>query len=104
MRAHTLLGGFVAALLLAVSPLTASAQTTPDAPAGRPAAIIDLATDEGLRLVKGTWRYSDVQIVEVDHRAPGPDLRPSGLPNHAYDISPHAGAAHFDDSAWAVLP
>ena len=101
---RTLLAGGVAALMLTVSPPMAAAQTTPDAPFGRPAAIINLATDEGVRLVKGQWRYSDVKIIEVEHRAPGPDLRPSGPPNRAYDISPHAGASEFDDSAWAVLP
>ena len=104
MQARTLLDGAVAALMLTVSPPMAAAQITQDAPAGRPAAIINLATDEGVRLVKGQWRYSDVKIVEVEHRAAGPDLRPSGPPNRAYDISPHAGAADFDDSAWAVLP
>ena len=104
MRAQTLLGGAVAALLLTVNPPVAAPQTTADAPFGRPAAIINLATDEGVRLVKGQWRYSDIKIVEVEHRAPGPDLRPSGPPNRTYDISPHAGAADFNDSAWAVLP
>ncbi len=104
MRARALLSGAAAVLVLAGSPFGATAQITPDAPAGRPAAIIDLATDEGVRLVKGQWRYSDVKIVEVEHRGPGPDLRPSGPPNRTYDIVPHAGAADFDDSAWPVLP
>lgn len=96
----------VVAIALAVigGPLGAPAQVTPDAPAGRPAAIVDLATDEGVRLVQGQWRYSDVGIVEVEHRAPGVDLRPSGPPNRTYDITPHAGAADFDDAAWEVLP
>lgn len=104
MRARAPLVGAVAALVLTTTPFGAAAQITQDAPAGRPAAIINLATEEGVRLVKGQWRYSDVTIVEVAHRAPGPDLRPSGPPNQTYDITPHAGAADFDDSAWAVLP
>ena len=104
MRARALLGGAVAVLLLTAVPLEAPAQITQDAPGGKPGAIINLATDEGVRLVKGQWRYSDVKIVEIEHRAPGPDLRPSGPPNRTYDITPHAGAADFDDSAWAVLP
>src|SRR5574341_1191033 len=78
----------------------AAAQTipavTPDAPARRPAAIINLATEEGVRLVQGQWRYSDTKIIEVDHRGPGPDLRPSGVPNRTYNITPLAGAADFD--------
>ena len=98
------LGGAVAALALAASPLAAVAQVTQDAPARRPEAIIDLATEEGVRLVQGQWRYSDVKIIDVEHRSPGPDLRASGPPNRAYDITPHAGAADFDDSTWAVLP
>ncbi len=94
----------LAAGLLAGLPPGAAAQVTTDAPGSRPAAIVDLTTEEGMRLVKGQWRYSDVTIIEVAHRAPGPDLRPSGPPNRTHDIVPHAGAADFDDSAWAVLP
>ena len=83
----------------------ASAQTTADAPAGNPVATIDLATTAGVRLVGGQWRYSDARIVEVNHRGPGPDLRPSGVPIRTHDIAPKAGAADFDDSGWeAILP
>jgi gluconolactonase len=104
MRARARLGPVLTMVILAVTPFGAAAQITVDGPAGRPAAIINLATEEGVRLVKGQWRYSDVQIVEVEHRGPGPDLRPSGPPNRTYDITPHAGAADFDDSAWTALP
>jgi gluconolactonase len=93
----------VLAPVMLSAPAATTAQTTADAPARRPAAIVDLATDDGLRLVRGQWRYSDVRIVEVEHRNPGPDLRPSGAPNRTYDITPHAGAVDFDDSAWPVL-
>ena len=72
-------------------------------PYGRPDATIDLRTKEGTQLVKGAWRYSDVQIIETDFRAPGPDLKPSGKPTKTYDYTPHAGAADFDDSHWVVL-
>ena len=79
------------------------AQITGDAPGVRPDAIIDLMTDEGVQLVKGQWRYSDTQIVQVAHHAPGPDLGPSGPPNMTYDYTPHAGGAEFDDRAWQVI-
>ena len=102
-RAVRLAGAVLALILLAAGPELA-AQTTIDAPAGRPAAVVDLATDEGLRLVKGQWRYRDAGVVEVAHRAAGVDLRPSGPPNQTYDIAPHAGGAGFDDSGWEVLP
>jgi gluconolactonase len=79
------------------------AQETSDLPASLPAAVVDLRTPEGARLVGATWRYSDVSVVQVDHREPGPDLRPSGAPNRTNDITPHAGAAEFDDSGWRVI-
>ena len=87
-------------LVVCVSRGTALAQVTGDVPAVRPDAIVNLATEQGAALVRGQWRYSDARIVEVEHRGPGPDLRPSGPPNRTYDITPHAGAADFNDSAW----
>ena len=91
------------ALAIAVAS-TARAQVTADAPVIRPDAIVNLASDEGAALVNGQWRYRDATIVQVDHHAPGPDLRPSGPPNRTYDIEPHAGAADFDDSTWQAIP
>jgi gluconolactonase len=82
---------------------TALAPTVQDPPAGRPAAVIDLATRAGVELVDGQWRYSDVKIVEVDARGPGPDLRPSGAPVRAYDYAPKAGVKDFDVSAWEKI-
>lgn len=85
-------------------PFNAAAQLTNDAPVvGRPMAIINLATEEGVKLVKGQWRYSDTKIIEVDHHSVGPDLRPSGPPNRTHDFTPHAGTADFDDSHWESL-
>jgi gluconolactonase len=93
----------IGAAAVQLSAGTALAQITGDAPAVRPDAIVNLATDEGAALVGGQWRYRDAQIIEVEHRSPGPDLRPSGPPNRTYDITPHAGAADFDDAAWEAI-
>ncbi len=93
--------GIVATLGLAT--VTGRAQVTADAPGVRPDAIIDLMTNEGVQLVKGRWRYSDTQIIQVAHRSPGADLGPSGPPNMTYDYQPHAGPAGFDDSTWEVI-
>ena len=103
MRALVLASALLGVAML-VPGRQAAAQTTADAPSGRPAAVIDLATDEGLRLVEGQWRYRDVSVIEVTHRGVGQDPRPSGPPNRTYDIAPHAEAAGFDDSAWDLLP
>ncbi len=94
-------------LIVAVAGLGFSgvrAQVTGDAPYGKPAAIINLGSTDGVALVGGPWRYSDAHFVEVEHRGPGTDLRPSGAPNRTNDITPHAGAAEFDDSSWPAFP
>jgi gluconolactonase len=88
-------------LIAAIS--TAGAQVTGDVPAGKPVAIVDLATRDGAELVGGRWKYADARIIEVDHRAPGPDLKPSGPATRTYDITPHAGAADFDDAQWQAI-
>lgn len=80
-----------------------SATTNDAMPTGKPEAVIDLATDDGVGLLKGEWRYSDTRIVEVDFRAPGPDGQPTGAPIKTYDYTPRAGGADFDDSKWEVI-
>ena len=76
---------------------------SPAVPSGTPEASVDLATTEGVRLLKGEWRYSDTKLVEVDFKAAGADGQPTGGPNRTYDFTPHAGAADFDDSGWEVI-
>jgi len=58
---------------------------------------IDLRTAEGVKKVKGEWRYCDVKIVEVEGK--GPD----GKPNKTYNIEPKAFGANFDDSQWELV-
>jgi len=94
-----------AALLLASMFRNVGAQNwaAQQPPYGRPDATIDLRTNEGVQLVKGQWRYSDVRIITVDSRGPGADLKPSGAPIKTYDYAPHAGGADFDDSKWSLI-
>jgi gluconolactonase len=80
-----------------------SAQIAADLTAANPQAIVDLATPAGTNLVKGQWRYRDAQIVPVNFRRPGADRKASGAPNQTYDITPQAGVANFDDSAWEAI-
>jgi gluconolactonase len=70
---------------------------------GRPNALIDLRTADGIRRVKGQWRYSDTTIIQADFNAPGPDLKPSGRPIKTYDYLPKAGSIDFDDSKWEAV-
>jgi hypothetical protein len=64
----------------------ALAETNADAPTGKPDAVIDLATREGVDLVKGQWRYSDTKIIPVDFKAAGPDKQPTGKPIKTYNF------------------
>lgn len=68
-----------------------------------PAATLDLATRAGAERAGGVWRFQEARVVEIDFRSPGPDRKPTGPPNRTYDISPHAEARDFDDSAWETL-
>ncbi|PYX52188.1 MAG: gluconolactonase [Acidobacteria bacterium] len=92
-----------ASLASFVQPVTAQNWAAQAPPYGRPDATIDLRTKEGVQLIKGEWRYSDVRILEVDAKGPGPDLKPSGALVKTYDYAPHAGIAGFDDTAWVIL-
>jgi gluconolactonase len=103
MNTRRFLFSLWAGLALSAQPIAAQNWAAQAPPYGRPDATIDLRTREGVQLVRGEWRYSDVQINQVDSKGPGPDLKPSGAPVKTYDYSPHAGIAGFDDSAWQVL-
>jgi gluconolactonase len=70
---------------------------------GRPDAVVDLRSRDGVDLVRGEWRYRDARLVDVESRAAGPDLKPSGPPVKALDVAPHAGGASFDDSEWRTV-
>ncbi len=104
MKNNTLLFTITIAALL-VLPTKSIAGSSPGESIAmrKPEATIDLATKEGAQLVRGEWRYSDTKIVEVDFKAAGPDGQPTGAPNKAYDFTPHAGGADFDDSNWEVI-
>ena len=106
MRPTSLRSATLAAIvIMAASPQSTLAQNwaAQQPPYGRPDATIDLRTNEGVDLVKGQWRYSDAQIIEVDSRGPGADLKPSGAPVRTYDYTPHAGVAGFDDAKWEAI-
>src|SRR6266581_1464915 len=100
-RFEKILPSILCLLLFVVT--RAFADTNADAPAGKPDAAIDLATKEGVDLVKDQWRYSDTKIIQVDFKAAGADKQPTGKPIKTYDFAPHAGGADFDDSKWEAI-
>jgi len=59
---------------------------------GRPDALVDLRTVEGVRLVGGQWRYHNTSIVETEF---------NNVKTH--DLAPKAGGADFDDSSWDAI-
>src|SRR6266446_5148671 len=81
----------------------AFAETNADVPTRKPDSAIDLATKEGVDLVKGQWRYSDTKIIQVDFKTAGADKQPTGAPIKTYDYAPHAGGVDFDDSKWEKI-
>jgi len=87
----------VAGLALAAP---AASGEAPPVPEGAPDARVDLATPEGVALVRGEWRTAEARLVEVPFRSAGPDRKPSGPPNRTLDVAPAAGARDFDDAAW----
>ena len=63
-----------------------------------PALSVDLMTAEGSAAFGAQWKTMEAKIVErapLAERLPGYDK--------AYDISPHAGEAGFDDSSWPKI-
>ncbi len=80
----------LAAILLAAGVLTAGRTSLTATPAaersfldGRPEAVVDLDTRDGLKAIRGEWRYAEARV---------------GTPLEK------AGAAGFDDSAWEIVP
>jgi gluconolactonase len=90
-------------LLLSLAAPARAAESLAGVLTERPQAVVDLATAQGIALVRGQWRYSDAKVVEIDSKGPGPDLKASGAPTRTHDVRPHAGGDDFDDSSWEVL-
>jgi gluconolactonase len=103
MKAHITLLKIAAIIAISLSAFLAFAQNGNEIPTGNPIATVDLATQDGVQLVQGSWRYSDTKIIEVDFKTAGAEGQPTGNSVKTYDYTPHAGAADFDDLAWEKL-
>src|SRR5437773_11773765 len=88
----------IVSFVLVISPSTRAGIAVADWRSAKPDCIVDLRTNEGAALVKGQWRVHVAEIIDVDHHAPGADLKPTGAPVRTHDLLPHAGGADFDDT------
>ena len=99
---EVVVGAVVAAVTLLIAPI-AVAQAPPVAPPVMPpvlpaAHVVDLMTAQGASGLGAQWKTMEAKIVErepIDGALPGYTT--------AYDISPHAGEAGFDDSDWPAI-
>ena len=94
-------GAVVAGATLLIAPIVA-AQTPVPRPVMPPSLpvlqVVDLMTAQGASVLGAQWKTMEAKIVErepIDAALPGYTT--------AYDISPHAGEAGFDDSAWPAI-
>jgi gluconolactonase len=86
--------------------VAASLPSPPEFLPGLPDAVIDLQTQDGVKLVGGQWRYCDARVNEigfVDVGHPDDPLGPGLQPNRTFDVEPHAEGPGYDDSAWRAL-
>jgi gluconolactonase len=90
------------------APSAARVPGPPELLPGRPDAVVDLQSDEGMALVGAEWRYADAEVREIDFVEIGGEgaadpLGPGDVPNRTHDVVPHAEGRDFDDSGWRVL-
>ncbi len=97
--------GLVAAI--AVAGLSAALAAAPSAVRGpiegRPDAIVDLNTSEGLQLVGGTWQVRETTLTPARFLRPAADLSPTGAPVSTFDVVDKPGTAAFDRAPWSDL-
>jgi gluconolactonase len=75
--------------VIAVRTPAARVPGPPELLPGKPDAVVDLQTDEGVALVGGQWSYSDCRVEEIEFvelGSPEDPLGPGTIPNRTYDI------------------
>jgi hypothetical protein len=84
----------VSAISVAQAPAAAPNPLPVVAPLLPPSKVVDLATAEGMAAFGGQWKNMDAKIIEVPAM---PNAGPAW--KTAYDLTPKAGEAGFNDSA-----
>ena len=88
----------VSAISVAQAPAAAPNPLPVVAPLLPPSKVVDLATAEGMAAFGGKWKNMDAKIIEVPAM---PNAGPAW--KTAYDLTPKAGEAGFNDSAWPTI-
>jgi gluconolactonase len=78
---------------------------------GRPDAVADLKTNEGVALVNAKWYVQEAHVRDADFKSPGPGtngdalpLYPTGAAIKTHSIHPQIGAADFDAAFKEIKP
>ncbi len=103
LRRRAALAYAAVALVAVDSPRAAAQHAIGTVHDRKPDAVVDLRTAAGASIVSGEWRYRDADIVPIDARGPGPDMKASGPAVRTFDVAPRAGAADVDDRGWPVI-
>jgi gluconolactonase len=91
----------VAALPIALAATPASVRSPIE---GRPDAVVDLNTDDGLQAVGGAWQVRETTLVPATFRRVAADLTPTGSESATFDVGDKPGSAGFDRAAWTTVP
>lgn len=98
MNQHVPIGSWLVALTTVSAAALGQTQSPPVADA-----VVDLGKTPAVAIVRGQWRYHDVEIVSAGHRDAGPDRKPSGPINKTHDISPKAGRDGSVGPGWLLI-
>lgn len=102
MIARVLRASLLAAALPAA--LAATPASTRGSIEGRPDAIVDLNTAEGLQAVGGSWQVRETTLVPSTFKRVAADLSPTGAEAATFDLGDRPGTDAFDRAAWTPVP
>jgi gluconolactonase len=97
-------------LMLLILSLSSIGQEIRELTVDRPAAVVDLKTDEGVAMVQACWYKQPAQIRNVQFRSPGPSandallLYPTGISQQTNLVYPQVTSPDFEQGFVAVKP
>lgn len=70
---------------------------------GRPDAVVDLNTKDGLALMRASWTVREVTPTPAAFRRVAADLTPTGPEAPTLDVGPRPGTTAFDQALWTPI-